>query len=181
VGQAPLPPPGGYPSPDGQDSLSIRLVASMDRHARSQCENPPAGFNPCLPSPSHNAPSGSEWVHEIKHDGYRLIARRDGNRVRLYTRRGLRLVRQVSLDNRGAAVPSGPLHHRGRGSGLGWERRQVGFRQAALPSCPLAAAKPSEQVKITWCSSSTCAKNLEAKGKESCSLKRPKRKNERRD
>jgi bifunctional non-homologous end joining protein LigD len=27
-------------------------------------------------------------VHEIKHDGYRLIVRRDGNRVRLYTRRG---------------------------------------------------------------------------------------------
>ena len=49
---------------------------------------PPAGFNPCLPSPSHKAPSGSEWVHEIKHDGYRLIARRDGNRVRLFTRRG---------------------------------------------------------------------------------------------
>jgi bifunctional non-homologous end joining protein LigD len=33
-------------------------------------------------------PTGSEWVHEIKHDGYRLIVRRDGNRVRLYTRRG---------------------------------------------------------------------------------------------
>jgi bifunctional non-homologous end joining protein LigD len=41
---------------------------------------------PCLPSPS--PPSGSAWVHEIKHDGYRLIARRDGKRVRLYTRRG---------------------------------------------------------------------------------------------
>jgi bifunctional non-homologous end joining protein LigD len=40
------------------------------------------------PTPSHKAPSGSAWVHEIKHDGYRLIARRDGNRVRLYARRG---------------------------------------------------------------------------------------------
>jgi len=27
-------------------------------------------------------------VHEIKHDGYRLIVRRDGDRVRLFTRRG---------------------------------------------------------------------------------------------
>ena len=27
-------------------------------------------------------------MHEIKHDGYRLIARRNGERVRLYTRRG---------------------------------------------------------------------------------------------
>jgi bifunctional non-homologous end joining protein LigD len=27
-------------------------------------------------------------VHEIKHDGYRLIVRRDGEVVRLFTRRG---------------------------------------------------------------------------------------------
>jgi hypothetical protein len=43
---------------------------------------------PHLPSPSQTPPSGSAWVHQIKHDGYRLMARRDGNRVRLYTRRG---------------------------------------------------------------------------------------------
>jgi bifunctional non-homologous end joining protein LigD len=49
----------------------------------------PLGFVPlCLPSLSQKPPSGSAWVHEIKHDGYRLIARRDGNRVRLCTRRG---------------------------------------------------------------------------------------------
>jgi bifunctional non-homologous end joining protein LigD len=49
----------------------------------------PLGFTPpCLPSPSKKAPSGSAWVHEIKHDGYRLIARKLDNRVRLYTRRG---------------------------------------------------------------------------------------------
>ena len=42
----------------------------------------PLGFiPPCLPSPSQSPPRGSAWVHEIKHDGYRLIARRDGNRV----------------------------------------------------------------------------------------------------
>jgi bifunctional non-homologous end joining protein LigD len=27
-------------------------------------------------------------VHEIKHDGYRLIVRKDGSRVRMFTRRG---------------------------------------------------------------------------------------------
>jgi bifunctional non-homologous end joining protein LigD len=43
---------------------------------------------PCLPTPKKRVPAGSEWVHEIKHDGYRLIVRRDGNRVRLYTRNG---------------------------------------------------------------------------------------------
>jgi ATP-dependent DNA ligase len=30
----------------------------------------------------------SDWVHEIKHDGYCLIVRRDGETVRLFTRRG---------------------------------------------------------------------------------------------
>jgi bifunctional non-homologous end joining protein LigD len=49
---------------------------------------PPGFIPPCLPTPSQQAPSGSAWVHEIKHDGYRLMARRDGNRVRLFTRRG---------------------------------------------------------------------------------------------
>ena len=34
------------------------------------------------------APSGPDWVHEIKHDGYRLMVRRDGSRVRCFTRNG---------------------------------------------------------------------------------------------
>ena len=33
-------------------------------------------------------PSGSNWIHEIKHDGYRLMARRDSVGIRLITRRG---------------------------------------------------------------------------------------------
>jgi bifunctional non-homologous end joining protein LigD len=43
---------------------------------------------PCIPSLAHNPPSGPDWVHEIKHDGYRLIVRRGGATVRLFTRRG---------------------------------------------------------------------------------------------
>jgi bifunctional non-homologous end joining protein LigD len=38
--------------------------------------------------PSRNPPSGDTWVHEIKHDGFRVIARKDGERVRLYSRPG---------------------------------------------------------------------------------------------
>jgi ATP-dependent DNA ligase len=30
---------------------------------------------------------GPDWLHEIKHDGYRLIVQREGKRVRLLTRR----------------------------------------------------------------------------------------------
>jgi bifunctional non-homologous end joining protein LigD len=47
------------------------------------------GFvDPCIPSRAPKPPSGPDWVHEVKHDGYRLIVRRDGETVRLFTRRG---------------------------------------------------------------------------------------------
>jgi bifunctional non-homologous end joining protein LigD len=43
---------------------------------------------PCLPSRSAAPPSGSDWIHEIKHDGFRIMARRDGRGVRLFSRNG---------------------------------------------------------------------------------------------
>src|SRR5215472_7895471 len=49
----------------------------------------PQGFvDPCIPTLATKPPLGTRWIHDIKHDGYRLIARRDGDRVRLFTRRG---------------------------------------------------------------------------------------------
>jgi hypothetical protein len=48
----------------------------------------PSGFiAPCLPT---NAPTpvGHEWVHEIKFDGFRVIGRKEDNRVKLYSRPG---------------------------------------------------------------------------------------------
>ena len=33
-------------------------------------------------------PSGSQWLHEIKHDGFRIIAHKNGSRVKLYSRPG---------------------------------------------------------------------------------------------
>jgi ATP-dependent DNA ligase len=51
---------------------------------------PPGFIEPCLPSPAERPPTGPDWVHEIKHDGYRLMARRDPVSVgiRLLTRNG---------------------------------------------------------------------------------------------
>jgi bifunctional non-homologous end joining protein LigD len=47
----------------------------------------PAGFViPAQPVLASKPPSGVDWVHEIKHDGYRMIVRRDGPIVRLYSR-----------------------------------------------------------------------------------------------
>ena len=49
----------------------------------------PAGFiEPCIPTLGDKPPAGPAWVHEIKHDGYRLMVWREGDRVRLFTRRG---------------------------------------------------------------------------------------------
>jgi ATP-dependent DNA ligase len=45
-------------------------------------------IEPCLPSPAKAPPSGPGWLHEIKHDGFRILARRDTAGVRLITRNG---------------------------------------------------------------------------------------------
>jgi bifunctional non-homologous end joining protein LigD len=43
-----------------------------------------AGFvEPCLPSPAERPPVGPGWLHEIKHDGFRILALRDAAGVRL--------------------------------------------------------------------------------------------------
>jgi bifunctional non-homologous end joining protein LigD len=58
----------------------------------------PAGFiAPCLPTKTDKLPSGSQWLHEIKHDGFRVVARKDGPRVRLYSRPGNDLTRRFPL------------------------------------------------------------------------------------
>jgi hypothetical protein len=53
--------------------------------------SPEAMFNayrPCLPTRVTSAPTGERWVHEIKHDGFRIIVRRIGRDVRLFTKQG---------------------------------------------------------------------------------------------
>ena len=39
-------------------------------------------IEPCLPRPAKVPPMGAGWIHEIKHDGYRIMARRDAAGVR---------------------------------------------------------------------------------------------------
>jgi bifunctional non-homologous end joining protein LigD len=42
----------------------------------------------CLPTKADKVPTGSEWIHEIKYDGYRMLVIRDHDRVRLISRGG---------------------------------------------------------------------------------------------
>jgi bifunctional non-homologous end joining protein LigD len=47
------------------------------------------GFiKPALPCSADDPPIGGNWIHEIKHDGYRLMVRRGSGSVRLLTRNG---------------------------------------------------------------------------------------------
>jgi bifunctional non-homologous end joining protein LigD len=45
-------------------------------------------FQPCIPTRATKVPASADWLHEVKHDGFRMIVQRDGNRVRLFTRNG---------------------------------------------------------------------------------------------
>jgi bifunctional non-homologous end joining protein LigD len=45
-------------------------------------------IEPCLPSPVAKPPKGSTWLHEIKHDGYRMMVRKDKRGISVFTRRG---------------------------------------------------------------------------------------------
>jgi ATP-dependent DNA ligase len=78
----------GVPEPRLPGLFSLRLscrYTSIMLRIRSL----PAGFiPPCLPTKADDLPSGGLWLHEIKHDGFRVIARKNGAQVRLYSRPG---------------------------------------------------------------------------------------------
>jgi bifunctional non-homologous end joining protein LigD len=76
------------------------------RPARSRSK--PLGFIlPCQPALSDRPPAGPDWQHEIKWDGFRIIARKDGERVRLWARTGTDYT--TSLDRVRAAVAALPI------------------------------------------------------------------------
>ena len=50
---------------------------------------PAAFIDPALPVKADRPPSGANWIHEIKHDGYRLQIHKHGKTVRLFTMTGV--------------------------------------------------------------------------------------------
>ena len=63
-------------------------IGMLESCIRKRQPGPDAEIEPCLPSPVERPPAGADWIHEIKHDGFRLVARRGAERVRLFTRNG---------------------------------------------------------------------------------------------
>ena len=58
------------------------------RNPRPTFTRPQGFIEPCLPTLADTAPSGPQWVHEIKHDGFRFICRLERGRLHVFTRRG---------------------------------------------------------------------------------------------
>jgi bifunctional non-homologous end joining protein LigD len=68
----------------------------------------PAGFVvPAQPVKASKPPVGTDWVHEMKHDGYRIIVRRDGPIVRLYSRNAYDWILDGSTGGDRGCRPSG--------------------------------------------------------------------------
>src|SRR6476619_4908425 len=61
------------------------MLWRVSRPIRSRSK-PPGFILPCQPALAEKPPSGPGWLHEIKFDGYRVIARKDGEQVRLWAR-----------------------------------------------------------------------------------------------
>ena len=58
---------------------------------------PLVSLEPCLPRLAKTPPTGPDWIDEIKHDGFRIIAHRDGEKVRLISRNGKDLTYRFPL------------------------------------------------------------------------------------
>jgi bifunctional non-homologous end joining protein LigD len=62
--------------------MLMRLPLARDRR------QPPGFIRPCKPVISLKVPTGPEWIHELKHDGFRIVAHKDADAVRLWSRSG---------------------------------------------------------------------------------------------
>jgi hypothetical protein len=70
----------------GTDALRILLITQE-----------PSDGEERLSTKTDTLPSGGLWMHEIKHDGFLIIARKNGERVRLYSRPGNDLTHRFPL------------------------------------------------------------------------------------
>jgi hypothetical protein len=97
-------------------AIGALSMAPMPLYSRTL---PPGFIAPCLPSNAAAPPSGKLWLHEVKHDGFRVIARKAGERVRLYSRPGNDLTYRFPLHRRGSGQAAlALLHHRRGGRGM---------------------------------------------------------------
>jgi ATP-dependent DNA ligase len=77
----------------------VKLQSPLPNVTQSACCSVRSrpGIAPCLPIKTTKLPSGGHWLHEVKHDRFRVIARKNGAKVRLYSRPGNDLTHRFPL------------------------------------------------------------------------------------
>ena len=71
-----------------EQRLSRRMSQVLRKFRRGITEVKANAVDPCFPSVAHRPPSGPGWLHEIKHDGFRMMLCRDATAARIITRNG---------------------------------------------------------------------------------------------
>ena len=75
------------------ERVASRIVSTrLDLRQAGLFDLPPTWTAPAIPTLVREAPRGPNWLHEVKHDGYRSICVIDQGAVSIYTRRGLNWV-----------------------------------------------------------------------------------------
>src|SRR5580704_14320471 len=64
------------------------MSITREPRRRVRAEQSVPRFEPCLPRPASEPPTGPGWIHEVKHDGFRILAHRRGRNVWLFSRNG---------------------------------------------------------------------------------------------
>src|SRR5262249_24496926 len=94
----------------------------------------PSRVAPLLATLAETAPDGDNWLHEVKFDGYRILAFLEGGRVRLVSRNGLDWTSRLRRERDGRGVEE-PLprdrrrHRQAEGDGVDPRRRGRGARR----------------------------------------------------
>jgi hypothetical protein len=118
---------------------------------------------PCLPSPAKAPPSGPGWIHEIKHDGFRIMARRDGAGARLFTRHGhdftarfplaaaaLAALPGCSMGDRRKSSPSSSIRSKAQSTAAPPLRARRINSNTARPLSLVTIASPSSRNEEDW-------------------------------
>jgi bifunctional non-homologous end joining protein LigD len=100
---------GNYFDSTPRELLTISIEMSVTRELRRRlgAEQSLPSFDPCLPRLADQPPAGPGWIHEIKHDGFRILAHRRGRSTRLVTRNGHDLADRFPLAT--AAIEALPV------------------------------------------------------------------------
>ena len=68
--------------------LASMLMRNPHRWVRPKRKLPPGFIVPSQPTLADKVPEGDGSIHELKHDGFRILAFKDGDKVRLWSRNG---------------------------------------------------------------------------------------------